>query len=119
MSENWRFLPLGYALTVLVETPVLLLALSTRHRWPRRIIASLWLNACSYPVVILVLPALISSETAYLWVAETFAPLSECALFAIVFGDNRDWSDRSLWRDWAAIVAANLCSFAFGEWLFH
>ncbi len=114
MIERLRFLPLGYILTVLVEMPVLLLGLSKRHGVWRRIAACFWLNACSYPVVVLVLPGLIWSRLAYLSVA-----LCECALFTMAYRERRDWSDRSLWRDWAAIVTANLCSFAFGEWLFR
>ena len=119
MIAKLRFLPLGYALTLLAETPVLLLALSRRHSWRRRLAASLWLNACSYPFVILVFPTVISSRLIYIWVAETFAPLSECALFTIAYREGRSYCDLSLWQDWAAIVAANLCSFGLGVWLFR
>jgi hypothetical protein len=119
VNSAWGFLPVGYALSVAVETPVLLMGLSRRHGWRRRIFAGLWLTACTYPIVVLALPVLIPARTAYVVVAETFAPVAECALFYALFRDGRPWSDRSLWRDLGAIVAANLASFGFGEWLYR
>ena len=119
MNEAWRFLPVGYALSVAIETPVLLLGLSPRHGWRRRLFAGLWLTACTYPIVVLTLPALISAPLPYLVVAETFAPVAECALFWALFRDGRGWRDASVWRDLGAIVVANLASFGFGEWWFR
>ena len=114
-EDLWRFLPLGYLLTAAVETPVLALLLSPRHPPKRRLCAGLWLTACTYPVVVLVLPALFadSSRAAYLLAAETFAPAAECLLFLLAFG----WqgSEGATWRDLAAITAANLLSFLAGE----
>jgi hypothetical protein len=68
-------------------------------------------------MVVLVLPVLMAqySRVAYLAVAETFAPAAECALFWWAFGGGEPGGWR--WRDFAAIVAANLASFAIGEWL--
>ena len=114
--ENlWRFLLFGYFLTVVFETPVLVLLLSKHHALKRRLFAGLWLTACTYPVVVLVLPLLFadSSRALYLAVAETFAPAAECALFYLAFG----WKggDGATLRDFAAIVAANLLSFLAGE----
>lgn len=113
-EDLWRFLPLGYLFTVAVETPVLVLFLSKRHTLRRRLFAGLWLTACTYPVVVLVLPPLFAdtSRALYLAVAETFAPAAECALFYFAFGAD---GERSTWRDFAAIVAANLLSFLAGE----
>jgi hypothetical protein len=117
-EQLWRFLPVGYALTVLIETPVLLLGLSRRHPLRRRLFAAVWLNACSYPVVVLVLPLLLDPSTlGYLAAAETFAPLAECALFWLAFGTRPERFRASMWRDFAAITLANLASFAVGEWL--
>ena len=48
-SALWRFLPLGYLLTILIETPILLVGLSKRHPIKRRLLAGLWLTACTYP----------------------------------------------------------------------
>ena len=84
----WSFLPWGYALTVALELPVLLVGLSPRHPLPRRIFAGFWLTACTYPIVVLVLPPLVWArwgETTYLIVAETFAPAAECLLFWWLF----------------------------------
>src|SRR5713101_5899664 len=82
-SELWRFLPLGYLLSILIETPVLLLGLSNRHSLKRKLFAGVWLTACTYPIVVLVLPMLFvnRSRALYLVVAETFAPVAECILF--------------------------------------
>ncbi len=116
-ADLWRFLPVGYLFTVVLETPVLALLLSPRHPLRRRLFAGLWLTACTYPVVVLVLPPLFadSSRTAYLAVAETFAPAAECLLFWLAFGREKAAGGSSLWRDFAAITAANLLSFLAGE----
>ena len=116
-TDLWRFLPVGYLFTVALETPVLWLLLSPRHTQRRRLFAGLWLTACTYPVVVLVLPPLFANSTraAYLLVAEVFAPAAECALFWLAFGSEETIGRRSLWRDFAAITAANLVSFLAGE----
>ena len=133
-SALWRFLPLGYLLTILIETPILLIGLSKQHPIKRRLLAGLWLTACTYPVVVLVLPPLFESRSraAYLIVAETFAPVAECILFWLAYGMATELGKSSivathasggpargtrayLWRDFAAIVVANLASFGAGE----
>jgi len=115
--ELWRFLPLGYLFTVAIETPILFFALSPRHSKRRRIFAGLWLTACTYPIVTLVLPLLMEnySRATYLLVAETFAPIAECILFWLAFGSAAEVGKRSMWRDFGAIVIANLASFLLGE----
>lgn len=115
-SELWQFLPFGYLLTILVETPVLIAVLSHRHPFRRRVVAGIWLTACTYPVVALVLPLLFAgfSRTVYLVVAETFAPVAECLLFWLAFRSPAVKSTQWL-RDFGAIVAANLASFTIGE----
>src|SRR6201995_26207 len=116
-EDLWLFLPFGYLFSVAIETPVLVLGLSPRHTLRRRLFAGLWLTACTYPIVVLVMPALFdeTSRSLYLVVAETFAPAAECALFWLALGGRSDLGRRSMWRDFAAIVAANLASFAAGE----
>ncbi|HWW76468.1 MAG TPA: hypothetical protein VNZ44_13810 [Pyrinomonadaceae bacterium] len=116
-ARLWLFLPLGYLLTVAVETPVLVLLLSPRHTLRRRLFAGLWLTACTYPVVVLVLPVLFggASRAAYLAVAEVFAPVAECALFWLAFGEKGSLKERSTWRDFAAVTLANVLSFLAGE----
>ena len=115
--ELWRFLPLGYLFTVAIETPILFFALSPRHPKRHRILAGLWLTACTYPVVTLVLPLLMEnySRATVLLVAETFAPVAECILFWLAFGSAAEVGKRSMWRDFGAIVLANLASFLLGE----
>lgn len=116
-SDLWRFLPFGYLLTVLIETTVLLIGLSKRHAIKRRLIAGLWLTACTYPVVVLVMPLMFasSSRTTYLIVAETFAPVAECILFWLAYGNSEELGKRSMWQDFATVVIANLASFLGGE----
>jgi hypothetical protein len=115
--QLWAFFPLGYLATVAVESPLLLVGLSARHSWRRKVFAGLWLTGCTYPIVVLVLPLLMAdaSRCAYLLVAETFAPLAECGLFWLAFGRaGRPENDNPL-RDFTAIVLANLASFGLGE----
>jgi hypothetical protein len=118
MSPNdlWHFFPFGYLLSILIETPILLVGLSSKHSWKRRLLAGVWLTACTYPIVTLVLPLLMASysRALYLVVAETFAPVAECLLFWLAFRRNEP-IDASIWRDFAAIVLANLASFLGGE----
>jgi hypothetical protein len=110
----WRFLPIGYLLTIAIETPILFVGLSSGHPKLRRIVAGVWLTACTYPIVILVLPLLFVnySRAQFLLVAEVFAPVAECLLFWLAFGRE------SRWRDFVAIVIANLASFLVGEVVF-
>ena len=84
---------------------------------PARLFAGLWLTACTYPIVVLVLyPLLVtSSRTIYLVVAETFAPVGECLLFWLAYGKREEVGERSMWRDFATIIIANLASFGAGE----
>jgi len=109
--ELWRFLPIGYLLTIAIEIPILFFGLSARHPKRRRILAGIWLTFCTYPIVILVLPLLLvnQSRALFLLVAEVFAPLAECVLFWLAFGR------QATRRDFVVIVIANLASFAIGE----
>jgi len=112
--ELWHFLPIGYLFTIAIETPILFVGLSAHHSKRRRIAAGFWLTACTYPIVVLVLPLLMvdQSRAVFLLVAETFAPLAECTLFWLAFGKE------STWRDFVVIVIANLASFVAGEFVF-
>lgn len=110
--DLWRFMLWGYPLTVALETVVLLAALAPRHPLRRKLLAGFWLTACTYPVVVVVLPILMagSSRAAYLTVAETFAPAAETLLFWAAFPADAEGRSTRV-RDAAAIVAANLASF--------
>ena len=121
LHNPWVFLVVGYLVTVALETPVLLAGLSRRHSVQTRLLAGAWLTACTYPVVVLVLPPLLREtwgEIPYLLVAETFAPVAECALFVWVFGASGQWWNRLTVRDCAAIIAANGVSFLTGQLLY-
>ena len=119
MSPNqlWHFLPLGYLLTILIETPILVVGLSRRHPLSRKLLAGVWLTACTYPIVTLVLPLMFAPDRRglYLLVAETFAPVAECLLFWLAFGKGDEVNSRAMWRDFIAIIVANLASFGLGE----
>lgn len=115
-SYLWLMLA-GYAVTVAVEGAVLVALLSRRHSLGVRLFSAAWLTACTYPVVWLVLPPLFEQRWPYLLVAETFAPVAECALFWFAFVRHREPDRRATARDFAAIVTANLASFGVGELL--
>jgi hypothetical protein len=113
LESVWFYLVVGYGLTVTVELPILVVGLGTAHSLRRKLVAGFWLTACTYPMVVLVLPPLLlrpswGSRWLYLIVAESFASLGECGLFRAAFG-------RLSIRDVVAIVLANLSSFAMGE----
>jgi hypothetical protein len=117
-QELWAFFPFGYLFSIALETPILLLGLSPRHGWKRRLFAGVWLTACTYPIVVLVLPLGFDLQTQrglYLAVAETFAPVAECALFWAAFGTPAEWGRWSMGRDFLVITLANLASFGAGE----
>lgn len=57
------------------------------------------------------MPVLLAGSS-YVFVAEIFAAVAECAIFAELF------RGRWQWRDMAAITAANLSSFLAGRLLF-
>ena len=121
LTELWKFLPIGYLFSILIETPVLLVGLSPKVSFRQKLWCGVWLTACTYPIVILVLPAIFlgSSRFLYLFVAETFAPVGECFLFWLAFRskgllETGDWI-----RCLIAIVIANLASFGAGEILNH
>jgi hypothetical protein len=131
----WVFLPFGYLFSILIETPILMVGLSPRHPMSRRVLAGLWLTACTYPVVTIVLPELWNDPNGadrfqYLLVAETFAPVAECLLFFLAFdlprarGSGEEGPDvaarpvlrqRWFWQDMITITVANLASFGLGE----
>lgn len=117
LLDLWWFLPIGYLFTILIETPILILGLSRKVSLKQKFLCGIWLTACTYPIVILVLPAIFfdQSRVLYLAVAETFAPVAECVLFWLAFRD-KDLLRTGEWiRSFAAIVVANLASFGFGE----
>jgi len=117
IADLWRFFPLGYLFTIAIETPVLLVGLSRKVPFRQRLWLGVWLTACTYPIVILVLPALLYQENrgGYLFVAETFAPLAECALFWLAYRRNDELTTSDWIRCLVTIVIANLASFGAGE----
>lgn len=119
LGELWYFLPVGYLLTVLVETPILILGLSLKLPFGEKLFCGFWLTACTYPIVILVLPSIFfnAPRWQYLAVAETFAPLAECFLFWFVF--KYRFTPADLVRCFASITIANVGSFGVGEILNH
>ncbi len=116
-DQLWRFLPFGYLVSILIETPILLIGLSKRHSIKRRLFAGVWLTACTYPIIVLVMPLMFAnaSRTVYLIFAETFAPVAECIMFWLAYGKSEEIGRRSMWQDFATIVVANLTSFLAGE----
>ena len=118
-SDYLRAMLIGYAITITIETSVLMVLLSRRHSIRVRLFAGVWLTLCTYPVVWLVLPPLFSADQRgwYLLVAETFAPLAEVILFWLAFSRQLPSDSNATRRDTLVIVVANLCSFGLGELL--
>lgn len=114
----WRFLPFGFLLTVLVESPFLWFLLP-KLNFGQRLWNGIWLTACTYPIVVLVLPSLLvgCSRGFYLLIAETFAPIAECCVFWLAMNGAYEFSRRDWTISFATIIAANLASFAVGEFL--
>jgi len=113
----WYFLPFGYVLTIFIETPVLLFGLSPKLTLRQKLLCGVWLTACTYPIVVLVLPIIFldSPRWQYLAVAETFAPAAECLIFWLAFR-GRSLLEKSDWLgSFLTIIAANLASFGVGE----
>ena len=121
LSDLWFFLPFGYLVTILIETPILLLGLSKKLTVMQKMLCGIWLTACTYPIVVLVLPAVFFGEPRwqYLAVAEVFAPLAECVIFWLAFRSKHILSGSDWVRSFATIVVANLASFGLGEVLNH
>jgi hypothetical protein len=114
-SGLWAGFLIGYLFSIAIESPVLLIGLSARHSLRRRLFAGVWLTACTYPVVVLVLPFFFRSRFDYALVAESFAPGAECFLFWLAFGPGGSGKTPWPWRDCAVICLANLTSFGLGE----
>ena len=121
ISDLWKFRPLGYLVTILIETPVLLIGLPRAVATRQRLWLGVWLTACTYPIVVLVLPAIFygRSRALYLLVAETFAPVAECFLFWLAFRGRGLIGTTDWIRSFVVITLANLASFGLGEVLNH
>ena len=117
LSDLWWFLPFGYLFTIAIETPVLIVGLSPKVSFKQKLLCGVWLTACTYPIVVLVLPAIFfnQSRVLYLSVAEVFAPIAECFLFWLAFRGKNSLETGDWIRCMIAIVIANLASFGFGE----
>ena len=113
-SELFLFFLLGYIATVVIEVPVLMTGLASKHSLWEKFMCGLLLTAFTYPIVVLVLPATVLprwGQIMYLVIAETYAPLAEVLFF-------RFMTNQQLLampdRDAVVITIANLLSFALG-----
>jgi len=103
-----------YLITISVETPILIAGLSRRHPIRKRFFAGIWLTACTYPIVWIVLQRLIADYNLYIVVAEIFAPTAECLLFWLAFGRTEPRTRHDVAVDCIAITIANVASFLVG-----
>ena len=109
-----------YLFTILIETPVLLVGVSRRHALAARLFAGVWLTACSYPVLWLVLPKLTRSTPIGTMqglgsaVGKAGVAIMECGLFYLAF-DSGTRSRSATLQDMIAVTAANLASWGLGE----
>jgi hypothetical protein len=120
-SNLWYFLPVGYLVTIAVETPILLLGLSNKLTFKQKLMCGIWLTACTYPIVVLVLPMLLQnfSWIIYITIAEVFAPAGECLFFWTAFRGNKILRTNDWIQCFISIIFANLASFGFGEILHY
>jgi len=108
-----RVIVAGWALAAPIEAAVLFFGLDSAHPRLVRAIAGPALTACTYPVLVLVVPALIDpawSFAAYATAGEVSVVAAECALFFLAVGRRASAARGAL-----AIVAANAASFVAGE----
>jgi hypothetical protein len=121
LRDLWLFLPVGYLLTILVETPVLFVGLPSTLTRYQKLACGVWLTACTYAIVVLVLPAVFFGmpRWEYLLVAETFAPVGECLVFWFAFRSKKLLDTAGWMRSFSVIIIANLASFGVGEVLNH
>jgi hypothetical protein len=117
LDRLWYFLPIGYLTTILIETPVLLLGLSPKLSFKQKLMCGIWLTACTYPIVVLVLPALMQdfSRNFYILVAESYAHFGECVIFWLAFRGKVEFLTSDWIRCFIAILAANFASYSIGE----
>ena len=120
-GELWWFLPVGYLLTILIETPILVVGLPSKLTVHQKLLCGVWLTACTYPIVVLVLPTIFFGmpRWQYLTVAEIFAPVAECVIFWFAFRSKKLLQGVDWVRSFVAIVVANLASFGLGEVMNH
>lgn len=121
INDLWYFLPIGYLITILIETPILIFGLSPKVSFKQKLLCGVWLTACTYPVVVLVLPPIFFdySRNLYLIVAESFAHFGECVIFWLAFRGRKDFETNDWIRSFITILLANFASFSFGEVLNH
>ena len=113
----WYFLPIGYVTTVFIETIVLIFLLTPKLSLRQKILCGIWLTACTYPIVVLVLPPLLMeySRGLYLLVAESFAHFGECVIFWLAFREREDFTKNDWLWCFLGILSANFASFSIGE----
>lgn len=113
----WVFFPIGYVTTVLIETTVLIFLLSPKLSFKQKILCGIWLTACTYPIVVLVLPALLADypRWVYLTIGELFAHFGECVIFWLAFREREDFTTKDWIRCFIAVLLANFASFSIGE----
>lgn len=113
----WYFFPIGYVTTVLIETTVLIFLLSPKLSLKQKILCGIWLTACTYPIVVLVLPTLLYDypRWIYLTIAELFAHFGECVIFWLAFREREDFLKADWIRCFIAVLLANFASFMIGE----
>jgi hypothetical protein len=113
IDNPWVWLPIGYLISISIETPILCAGLSPQHPMSRRLLAGFWLTACTYPIIILVIPYWFhprEERWLYLLVAESIAHFGECLLFYLAFAPLKQ-----PWRDLGVVFLANLTSFGLAE----
>jgi len=120
MGTLWLLLIFGYLLTILIELPVLICGLSSKYSSLETIVNGFLLTALTYPVVVMVLPAIFTGmaewgstvEQRTLPLQRRSPLLPKCCSFDISTAQSLIARPD---RDAAVIVTANRASFLLGE----
>ncbi len=110
-----RMAMVGYILSLVVELPVLILALSASYKLIEKVLAGLWLTACTYPAVSWLFSGFIQEPVLLTFVREAYAAFGEAFLFWLAFVKLAGRT--CLRRDILVVILANVLSFLFGELL--
>lgn len=114
MLDYFRYVGPWYLLTVLLESPFVIVGIKN-HTVKTRVIWAFLLTAATYPFVTLVFPRLMPDYGSYVITSEVFAATAEPLLFWICM--DRKTERRDAIRNAVLIFAANVFSFLCGEFL--
>ena len=116
-SDLWRFFPLGYLFTILIETPILLARTFTKTfnqaKTDSRCVADGLHLSNRRPGHAAHIRQHLARDLS--GSRRNFRARGRVHLFWLAYGKSEEFGKRSMWQDFATIVVANLASFMGGE----